>query len=326
MNTDFCGRVANTPLRLKHGLLPLFEAIANSIDSIEQRGSADGRIVVTVCRDQGELGDDFHGNIKRNIVSFSVRDNGIGFTEENFLSFHTLDTRSKATQGGKGIGRLLWLKAFSSASISSRYVEPDGPTYLRSFRFLLSKNGLVDPMHQELPDDPSTVEPETTVHLQGFGDRYREAVPKGGFVIARRIVEHFLEYFVLERAPQVVLEDPDDDYEATLNEIYEDEYLRDATQRRFMVQEHEFTLLDTFLRAAGAERHDVVFCAHSRSVEKLDLASNIAHLHAPLRVNGDPVVYRGFVRAPFLDQHVDPQRTSFTLSRRGELLLDSEIT
>ena len=37
MNTDFRGRVANTPLNLKHGLLPLFEAIVNSIDSIAQR-------------------------------------------------------------------------------------------------------------------------------------------------------------------------------------------------------------------------------------------------------------------------------------------------
>ncbi len=326
MNTDFPGRVANTPLRLKHGLLPLFEAIVNSIDSIEQRGSPDGRIVVDVCRDQGELAEDLHGNIKRNIVAFRVRDNGIGFTEENFTSFCTLDTRSKATQGGKGVGRLLWLKAFSSASIRSRYVEPGGAAHVRSFRFVLSEDGIVDSEHRTLPDDPSTIHPETTVRLQGFGDRYREAVPKGGAVIARRIVEHFLEYFVLARAPHIVLNDPDDDVVANLNAIYEEEYLHDATQRNFTVQQHEFSLLDTFLNADAQQKHHLVFCAHSRSVEELNLSPSIPHLHAPLRLEGEPVFYRGFVTAPFLDQHVDPQRTSFTLSRRGEFLLDGDIT
>ena len=343
MNTDFRGRVTNTPLSLKHGLLALFEAIVNSIDSIEQRDSRDGRIVVTVCRDQGELAEDLHGNIKRNIVGFCVRDNGIGFTEANFLSFQTLDTRSKATQGGKGIGRLLWLKAFSAASISSRYVEPGGAAYQRSFRFLLSESGIEDPRHQELPNHPSAVEPETTVRLQGFRDRYREAVPKGGSVIARRIVEHFLEYFVLDRAPQIEFEDPDDDCVTKLNDIYDQEYLHDATQREFMIQQYAFKLLDTFLHADGHEKHSVVFCAHRRSVEQLNLSGRIPHLHAPLWVKGESVVYRGFITAPFLDRHVVPQRTSpdfshsvralgaaqrtsFTLSRRGELLLDGEVT
>ena len=326
MNTDFRGRVANTPLRLKHGLLPLFEAIVNSIDAIEQRGSRDGRIVVTVGRDEDEPTEDLHGNVKRSIVDFYVRDNGVGFTEANFASFQTLDTRSKAAQGGKGVGRLLWLRAFSSASIRSRYVESGGPAYLRSFRFLLSDDGVVDAEQQEIDDKPSTVEPETTVHLQGFGDRYREAVPKGGYVIARRIVEHFIEYFVLERAPQIDFADPDDDYFVNLNHVYQEEYLQEANQRHFTVQEHEFLLLDTFLRADGDEKHHLLLCAHNRSVEQINLSHSIPHLNAPLRVKDEAVLYRGFVTANLLDQHVDPQRTGFTLSRRGELPLGGEVT
>ena len=326
MNTDFRGRVANTPLSLKHGLLPLFEAIVNSIDSIAQRGIPGGRIVVTVCRDQGDFPEHFHGNIKRNIRDFCVHDNGTGFTEANFQSFQTLDTRSKAIHGGKGIGRLLWLKAFSSAIIGSRYVEPGGATFQRCFRFLLSESGIADPQHQELPDDPDSVEPKTTVRLQGFRDRYREAVPKGGAVIARRIVEHFLEYFVLESAPQIDFDDPDDDYFANLNDIYQKEYLQEANQRPFTIQQHDFLLLDTFLRADGDEKHNLIFCAHNRSVETLNLSRSIPHLSAPLRVNDEPVLYRGFVTAPFLDQNVDPQRTGFTLSRRDELLLGGHVT
>ena len=326
MNTDFRGRVANTPLSLKHGLLPLFEAIVNSIDSIEQRDRSDGRIVVTVCRDQDDFAKDLHGNIKRNIGDFCVQDNGLGFTEENFKAFNTLDTRSKAAQGGKGIGRLLWLKAFSSASISSRYVQPGGAAYSRSFRFLVSANGIADLSHQELADGPSGVEPKTTVRLHGFHNRYREAVPKGGSVIASRIVEHFLDYFVLKRAPHIEFRDPDDDYVANLNEVYQEEYLREESQRKFSIKQHDFSLLDTFLQADGEEKHNLTFCAHRRAVETLNLANSIPHLQSPLQVGGEPVIYRGFIRSPFLDEHVDPQRTSFNLSRRGELHLGSEVT
>ena len=272
------------------------------------------------------LPEHLHGNIKRNIVGFCVQDNGCGFTETHFESFNTLDTRSKVEQGGKGIGRLLWLKAFSSASIVSRYVEPGGAAYSRSFRFVLSPDGIADLSRQELGDHPSTIEPKTTVSLHGFRDRYREAIPKGGSLIARRIVEHFLEYFVLKRAPQIVFEDPDDEYPANLNDIYEEEYLREESQSDFVVKQHAFVLLHTFLHADGEEKHNVTFCAHSRSVETLHLASSIPYLHSPLRVRGESVVYRGFVKAPFLDEHVEPQRTSFTLSRRGELLLGAEVT
>lgn len=120
--------------------------------------------------------------------------------------------------------------------------------------------------------------------------------------------------------------DPDDEYVADLSDIYEEEYLREESQSDFVVKQHAFVLLHTFLHADGDDKHNVTFCAHSRSVETLHLASSIPYLHSPLRVQGESVVYRGFVKAQFLDEHVDPQRTSFTLSRRGELLLGGEVT
>ncbi len=52
-----------------------------------------------------------------------VEDNGIGFTDENFKSFGTMDSRAKIQHGGKGIGRLLWLKGFDHADIESVFRE-----------------------------------------------------------------------------------------------------------------------------------------------------------------------------------------------------------
>ena len=47
------------------------------------------------------------------IRGFIVSDNGEGFHDENIRSFRTLDSEYKAKLGGRGVGRLLWLKAFS---------------------------------------------------------------------------------------------------------------------------------------------------------------------------------------------------------------------
>ena len=55
------------------------------------------------------------------ITGFVIQDNGIGFTDEHFRSFQTSDTTYKAKTGGKGIGRLLWLKAFSKAEVESTF-------------------------------------------------------------------------------------------------------------------------------------------------------------------------------------------------------------
>ena len=55
------------------------------------------------------------------IRGFTIVDNGVGFDSANFASFETMDSRAKATLGGKGVGRLLWLLAFERARIVSIY-------------------------------------------------------------------------------------------------------------------------------------------------------------------------------------------------------------
>lgn len=53
METNLQGRLRNTSLPYNHGLLPMFEAVVNSIHSIEEAGLAlhDGNITVEIIRD-----------------------------------------------------------------------------------------------------------------------------------------------------------------------------------------------------------------------------------------------------------------------------------
>src|SRR5438093_12232325 len=97
MKIDLRGRVKNTKLAPANGLLPLFEAVINSIHAIEENKAAAGKITVTIERSpiQGVLQAEGPVTIEP-IDNFLVMDNGAGFTERNFTSFDTADSRVKA--------------------------------------------------------------------------------------------------------------------------------------------------------------------------------------------------------------------------------------
>src|ERR1043165_10212718 len=111
MQANVAGRVRNTKLAERNGLLPVFEAIVNSIDAIHDH-TDEGRIHITINRDPVQLELALHPKAIPDIEGFTITDTGIGFTERNFNSFNTLDSPEKEKKGGKGIGRILWLKAF----------------------------------------------------------------------------------------------------------------------------------------------------------------------------------------------------------------------
>ena len=58
------------------------------------------------------------------IYGFVVTDNGEGFHDKNMEAFETLDTEHKSIYGGRGVGRLLWLKAFKKVEVVSHYTTP----------------------------------------------------------------------------------------------------------------------------------------------------------------------------------------------------------
>ncbi len=103
--------------------MPVFEAVINSIHSIEEKGNIDqGQITLTIIREpQEEL--DIDGASCASILGFKVTDNGCGFNNVNFSSFQTLDSDHKIDKGCRGVGRLLWLKAFDQVNVSSVFLE-----------------------------------------------------------------------------------------------------------------------------------------------------------------------------------------------------------
>jgi hypothetical protein len=323
MLIDLRGRVSNVRLGASSCLQPLFEAIVNSIDAIDESGGH-GQIDVYIDREPAP------GVIKTEegpwrappICGFTVVDSGVGFTDENYHSFQTSDTTQKVKRGGKGVGRLLWLKAFSKASVESVY-EKDGRRRRRTFDFTLSQAGIEGVSDEEA----NGTERKTSVRLTGFFPTYREECPKGAGPIARRIIEHCLEYFVMETCPAIYLHDPEGREEPKhLQALFAEEVKPEAGRRTFEAKGQTFQLHHVRLTSAQGREHRLFFCAHRRAVCSEKLVSRIPNLQVAIRdVAGRPFLYAGYVSGPYLDERVDAERTSFNIPDGASLPFKSEV-
>ncbi len=177
METDLLGRVRNTSLPASHALMPVFEAVINSIFAIEDATEPNGYIRIAIERNPLQLATEPRGNLKADVQSYTIEDNGIGFTEENLRAFLTLDSLAKATRGAKGVGRLFWLKAFDHAVITSTYPENEA-WYDRTFEFRATSQGLEGLTTNEITQ-PTDGLRKTTVRLVGYKPPYIEKSPRG---------------------------------------------------------------------------------------------------------------------------------------------------
>ena len=309
MRIDVQGRVKNTKLAPTHGLLPLFEAIINSIHAIEESKPTNGKITVTIERShvQGVLAADRPLMVEP-IENFLIEDNGIGFTDRHFLSFETADSRVKAALGGKGIGRITWLKAFRKAQIESLY-PANGSFFQRTFEFALTNEGITEHTREEAEKR----DPSTKVKLCGFKDEYRDRCPREAPTIGQRIIEHCLEYFVMGSAPKILLVDSQTSEQIDLGDMFRTEVLDHSEYGSFTIKEKDFRITHVQISAAHDAGHRLNFCAHKRTVRSENLGSKIPNLTRLLK---DPAteksfVYCGYISGDYLDATVAPERTEF---------------
>lgn len=331
MNTYLEGRLKNTSLPRSHGLLPLFEAVVNSIHAIAEVTEKPNFIheiniqIIRAPQISLQLNND--GKTKRgtpplpDITEFKITDTGIGFHSKNMLSFETLDSAYKAEQGCRGVGRLLWLKAFSNVEISSVFQDEDKLFKKRIFNFN-AKQGIYNP---KIIDTQSREYLQTTVHLKAFNAQYREHSPKTARTIAASLLEHCLWYFVRPKgAPQIYIIDGSERID--LNDIYEEYMFSSNHKESISIQNENFEITHIRLKTGSSKPHYIAWCAASRVVVEENLSSKIPGLHGKIKDTSGDFIYCCFVSSPFLDQRVRAERTSFDIAENNEgLFADSEL-
>ncbi len=176
-------------------LLPVFEAISNSIHGIEQRFEASSG-------SQGEISITFRFTSESPKLFVSVRDNGVGLDEENYRSFLTPFSGLKLSKRGRGFGRFIAFKVFNRILYSSNY-DIGTSKESRTFRFnIYDKREVI--YFDATPDfaelgvcvDFDELKPEWHALAHGLS----------GVAIADEIAHHFFPEFLRGELPKISLD------------------------------------------------------------------------------------------------------------------------
>lgn len=312
-SSNLRGKVRNFSLPKNRPLVPLYEAIVNSINAIEERrnkiGFCEGKIEIEVVRKRTMFAE----ADKNTVSGFCICDNGIGFNEENMSSFMEADSEHKMEIGGKGVGRFSWLKAFSYVQIVSTFKDED-EFVTREFEFSLEHMDIEDVL-KEAPDEADY---KTTVKLIDYTSDYLDEVPVQLSTIATRIIQHCLVYFLNDTCPEIQIFDDED--RLSLNQIFKEKFSTDENRSAFVLGEHKFDLLNIKVNdRAFQHKNRLYLCANGRLVDSKDLEKYIVDLDSGI-FEQEGYWYLGVLTGNYFDKNVDMNRLSFNISQESRAL------
>lgn len=306
LKSDVIGQVARLPLKPTeaNALLPLHEAISNALHAIHEKYGDDllaekGRIDVEILRSPLEDGTN-------PVTGFKITDNGVGLDNDNYVSFCTPFSQHKIRKGGKGIGRLGWLKIFQHIHVSSCFRDGEKLRQIE-FDFVLREFNQIDEKEPSLPNPSDT---GTTVILSDFADLYGIRCPTKTDTIIQRIIAHFLPVFAGDKSPVIYLNDDEVtdlrmQFEDKISEA-RDELIEidiESKQQPIIVRHMK---CDKSIRPRGTSHNWMCFCANDRGVREYGIDEQIG-----LKSLDGEQIYVGTVTGDYLDEHVNPQRTDF---------------
>jgi len=316
MNADVVGKVHNTRLSYKDGIMALFEALSNSIQSIEDAGISDGRILIDIIRKKSLF--DGQEDTVFPVESISVTDNGVGFTEDNFVSFLNSDSTYKFSRGGKGVGRFSWLKVFDHATIDSVCAH-NGASLRRYFEFVNSSEGIVNEKISAAGSSPR----ETVITLKHLKEGYLQKFPRDLADLADQIIEHLIMRLISPDCPVIVLRDSSKEptEEINLNHRFKTNFLLDNDSDSFSLNNYGFGV--GLLKVQGADEkanHSIYLSGNDRIVVSVPLSKYIPGLVEPLRdrETGELFCIKAVVSSAYLDANVNTERTRFSLRTGSE--------
>ena len=290
------------PASVAAAMQPLFEAISNSIHSVQAKfGDAvttKGRLVVTV-----------NTNRRKEAVWATVEDNGLGLDENNWDAFTTTDTDNKLSIGGKGVGRLLWLDCFGSIHVSTVFASPN-ELVRRQFDFKLAND-------EQIANYAEAVAPEATgtsfhVRFEGLRDNgYLARFPGRDSFVFQHLTSDVQHTLIGGRGPlmSVCVGDETRNYPDAIDRIGP----RKETGIKLETEDYG-TLFLTLMecdKVASADlkgSHFVHFIAHDRTVHSHSIDGKLG-----LKYFGENMdrVFHAILTGEYLDKNVNQERTAF---------------
>lgn len=300
MKFDIKGRVKN--MRLPDGktalLYSVYEAISNGIHAIEERFG------VNSVSKRGNIAVSIYMMPKKKCVkSVSVRDNGVGLNKKHLESFETCDTREKSSIGGRGVGRLVWLKAFDKIEVNSAYDNGQGYIEGVSFEFRPEDDDSLFGV-TKAPADAALVGTEIVLSMNAE----KQEMQITSTMLARHLSHHFFPYFIAKSMPKLSIIQGKravdiGNYLANRMEVKGTDSVDLSNQNLGVL---EFTHVYVDPKIARELSNSILLTAQGRVVQSIEVEKKFA-----LKSLEKSSAYACVVRGDFLDEKADQERTSF---------------
>lgn len=318
MQANIKGLVDRLELSQAKAMMPLFEAISNAIDAIEEHQDGFANHTIKICL--VTMHDLVHQSGDEVLVvdGFDICDDGVGFNDDNLASFQEAHTLSKVKIGGKGVGRFTFLKVFSNVHIRSVF-QQQGKALLREFDF-----SIVDELKGADKVTPTKEARGTILSMRGMDGKFKSGWPHDPTIIAERILAHFLIRFAACSCPPITLESPGH-APIDLHKLFETTVLTHIEERFFDVLGHTFAL-QAYRHQDGRSRHDLHFCANGREVTTSKLRDLLPELPEKLLDgNQNPYTLIVLVTGEYLDNHANQERTKISFQSDDEPDIDGTL-
>ncbi|MGN6400963.1 MAG: hypothetical protein ACTHMD_10945 [Flavisolibacter sp.] len=316
--------VSEIDLKPSDVLLPLFEAVVNSIHSLKltkELKQEDKKIQVQVERNDF-TNDLFSALGNKTINSFKVIDNGEGFNDSNYNSFKTAYSRKNKELGCKGVGRFTILAGYDKVLISSTFKEGNQWKH-REIQF--DTEDEVKLLKEELSAKKTR---KTIVELVNAKEVIRNLIALSIEEIAHAVMEHCLVYYLCNDLPIIEILDKDNSEETVVNELYQT--LSKDREKSFLVREHQFHCYITKSpKTNNRKNHYIHYCANSRLVGGGKSIARVNNLFAyPIIENGVGYFLDIYVVSEYLNKKVYSARNGFSIPQNNEnsLFSSDELT
>jgi hypothetical protein len=214
--------------------------------------------------------------------------------------------------GGKGVGRLVWLKMFDTVEIDSTFVEGTQVSR-RRFSFSLRHPTGISPLEEKGPGSF-----ETSITLTSLLPPYRPYFRHRAATIKGELVKHFLSIFLDGRFPRIAIVDGEEVHTITADD------LPPRSSTSFELAGHSFDVLQLKIKSPQERQHAVFYCANRRVVR----SERVKGL--PAGRFEDPegaFFYQAYLTSPMLDDNVNQERTGFAIDEEvNESDLLGEVT
>lgn len=310
VKTNFNGRLRSVKFSKKNALLPIFEAVVNSIQAIEDRPIQITRGTIKIQLERVEQGSlDENNKIKENVINnVTITDNGVGFTNTNMNSFNMLDSDYKINRGGKGIGRLIWLKAFHSVEVESVYIE-ENEKRRRVFTF--------DEVNDVTPNDPipadANAKINTVIRMKNYRSEY--APNSTAEHIGLKLLEHCAWFMIgNQQAPEITI--LDSGHVVNLSDLLENSATT-VQEEPITIGSEKFDISHVLFRFKSEQKAKMVLMADQRVVEEFELEKRIPGLIGRIKTPNGNFDYLCRVSSDYLNKQVSQERSCFEIPEKS---------